>query len=469
MDFKKYLILSIFLVVITGCSAIRVANEAVRLDTEIRNCEGQKTDCSQAAIQEYSNYALTFVEFTERGNLFDRSRTSAVMDYIRDQSEMPGGVSVIVFVHGWKHNATESDSNVKDFKKLLNRFATNDLAGQKKVIGLYIGWRGKSIKVPGIIEATFWDRKSVAEEVGSGGVTEILSQLKRILVTQVASNLSSNSENTKNEASYDLAPTNSYLIIGHSFGGAIVLSALHDVFVETLVEAYDGGSRNHVDECKLTSRFADGVVLLNPAIEANKIVQLKELSAGCQFPRQQPRLMHVISTDADWATHYAFPAGQWLDLVITWNQEKLERQIQGKKVILSETGLDMHTVGNLQQFRTGRLQKGNEDWQFIRCKDDLEKCGVTDAGEVENHIPNSKFDPLVFIKTDKNFMAGHNDVFNCKVQSYLATIVLENQSLKWRNRNFEQNRSQSRAGCQLQSFNFARCFSSQREAFACSE
>ena len=34
-------------------------------------------------------------------------------------------------------------------------------------------------------------------------------------------------------------------------------------------------------------------------------------------------------------------------------------------------------------------------------------------------------EPLIFIQTDANFIADHNDVFNANVAAYLAAIVAE--------------------------------------------
>ena len=58
-----------------------------------------------------------------------------------------------------------------------------------------------------------------------------------------------------------------------------------------------------------TEPFGHGVVLLNPAIEANQVLQLKELVAERCYANDQPKLLHVISTSADYTTHNLFPLG----------------------------------------------------------------------------------------------------------------------------------------------------------------
>lgn len=466
MDVKGRTMVALALLpVLAGCSGIRIANEPFRTETVMAQCRPDGSDCTDRVIELHEGYSLGFVEFTERGNEFSRERTRSIYQHVMDRAADPRGVAVIVFVHGWKHNARWDDTNVQDFRTLLADFASRGVNGNRHVVGVYIGWRGMSYDIPGFKELTYWDRKAVAEEVGSGGVTHVLTALKRIVV---------GAETDSTEA-----PKNAYLVIGHSFGGAIVLSALHDVLTENLTS-----SVWHVDDagrpwCNVTDRIADGVVLLNPAIEANRILQIKEIGATCRFPWNQPKLLHVISSDGDRATSRAFKVGQWLNLVLTWNQEKLDRTFGDKTVTLDEQDLDTETIGNYPLFRTGRLEsnrqegnRGGPKWRYTRCDagdDSLGACGLAPA-EIPNHIPVNDNDPLVFIKTDGAFIRDHNDVFNCDVKSYLATITLEGQSKKRPPPGIallESVRRQDIPSCRFDGFEFGGCLEGQLESFGC--
>jgi hypothetical protein len=210
-------------------------------------------------------------------------------------------------------------------------------------------------------------------------------------------------------------------------------------------------------------------VLLNPAIEANLIFPIKELASNCQFGDNQPRIMHVISSDADVATKWAFPAGQWLDLILTANQDELDRTIAGQELKINENHLDMQTVGNLELFRTGYFKKGSEvgyDWTYSSCSDSLEGCELKSQFQIDNHIPVKSNNPIVFLKTDGAFMSGHNDVFNCAVKSYVSTIVIENQARVGGNK----PNTQQMTGCEfnsakdLKNNDFGKCFTSQLKA-----
>jgi len=228
-----------------------------------------------------------------------------------------------------------------------------------------------------------------------------------------------------------------------SFGGAIVLSALHDVLLADLVAANPLLYRES-PECQKIKRFADALVLLNPAIEANRAILLKEAAARCQFNKDQPKLMHVLSSDGDNATQIFFPIGQYANLTATLSPKKLKRTVNGKEIILDE--------------------------RMAECKDDLVACGVTKQKKQDNHFPVNDNDPLSFIKTDKNFIKNHNDVFGCYVQSYITAIIFETQALDkgYRSAKYQETeKSETIEGCNHLDFDFKQCFNNQLEDYDC--
>lgn len=426
-------------------------------------CYKTGTNCKQSFIEKHPAFDLTFLEFTERGNLYNRQNAHQVMKFINEQAEHENGVAVFVFVHGWKHTANSKDSNVIQFKEYLARASENEIVGRRKVIGVYLGWRGKSVSVPGIRETTYWGRKAVAEEIGSGGVTEVLSELQHILVNQYE----------ELDAKREL-PKNSYVIIGHSFGGSIVLSAIHDVLLHDIIQASGGLRSEGVQHCSKVKRFADGIVLLNPAIEANKIILLKEATARCRFNADQPTLMHIVSTDADLATRRYFPIGQFTNITRTLSPKKLSRKINQKEIELDEGSLNINTIGNLQQLRTAYLgfDKQSQQWRLDQCRNDLEKCGIISARQKQNHFPNHQNDPIEFIKTDAHFMKNHNDVFGCYSQSFITTSILETQAIdkgytKADNYHAVESQDDNVNGCNPFSFNFKLCFNQQLDEYEC--
>ena len=423
-------------------------------------CHTNRENCAGSFIERYPEHDLAFIEFTERGNLYNRANSREVLRFIDEQAKQEDGVAVFVFVHGWQHTASHKDSNVQQFREYLSLAAENEVVGKRKVIGLYLGWQGKTNNVPGLKQLTYWSRKSVAEEVGAGGATEIFARLHQILISQYA-----------DQPSDGPLYKNTFVIIGHSFGGAIVLSALHDVLLNDLIEA-DTRLDEGPHECDNVNRYADGIILLNPAIEANKVILLKEAASRCLFDNSQPKLMHVLSSDGDKATQFFFPLGQRINVTSPIGPKKLDRTVMGKKVLLDERALGLTTIGNIGQLRTSYLSFDKEDkeFKFDSCRDGLDKCQVKNTKQQANYFETDQNDPLSFIKTDKNFIKNHNDVFGCYTQSYITAVIFETQATDkgYRDdKNKELAAKQPVRGCDHINFDFKRCFNRQLDDYEC--
>jgi hypothetical protein len=379
------------------------------------NCRAEPADaaCTQSYYQEHEGFDLAFAEFSERGNVFSDRYLTDVLRIIRDKAEQDG-VVLVVFIHGWKHNADEDDDNLHDFKRSLRavgktlkaRFEDNDL-GKRQLIGLYIGWRGASINAPVLKQATFWDRKAVAEEVGKGGVTRLLLELDRIT---------------------EKRDENVMVVIGHSFGGAILVSSLSEVLTERATH------RTFANRYART--IGDGLLVLNPAIEANQALAFVEAAIQDHYKPEQHPLFVSLSSDADSATHRLFPLGQTVGLLLTWRQADLERgyyydrRKPDQALPLKEEHLDATTVGNFAPFLTHRLtateENGEVKFRYQTCDENPEGCepagwtSLSGQPAIRNLPKNF---PLYFIKTDESMMSGHNDIFNPRVRSFVVSIV----------------------------------------------
>ena len=393
--------------------------------------------------------------------MYNRDDSNYVLRRINEKANTDRGVAVFVFVHGWRHDADFNDSNVQQFREFLSRASENEIVGKREVMGLYLGWRGDFTRIPVARGLSYWARKDVAEEVGDGGVTEILSKLQQLLVQQF-------DDTNVNQA--DPLYKNTFVVIGHSFGGGIVLSALHDILLKDLVNA-DLSVGDGPNACKKIKRFADAVMLLNPAIESNRVIQLKEVAARCLFGKDQPKLMHVLSSEGDRANQIFFPLGQFADVTKTLSPKKLLRKINNKEIVLSESDLNVLTPGHLKQIRTAFLSfdEASQSWELVKCRDDLAGCGIKSSKAQANHITTNKNDPLAFIKTDKHFIKDHNDVFGCYVQSYISAVIFETQSVDkgYVNTTPGNGKANSIEGCDYSNFDFKTCFNNQLIDYEC--
>src|SRR5262249_54798772 len=139
----------------------------------------------RASIEEHPGYALSFVEFDDQGAFWDRRQLEAVEKAIRTKAGGPkdSGVVIILFVHGWRHNADLCDRNVGAFRELLRKIYLDELqiieaTGLRRrprpVVGVYVGWRGLSKKMWPFEQLSFVSRKNTAIRVGSGDMMELL-------------------------------------------------------------------------------------------------------------------------------------------------------------------------------------------------------------------------------------------------------------------------------------------------------
>lgn len=420
----KSLLLVLF-AVLAGC----VANAPFRT--------GDGSACAQhlrgcgSFYEKHTGFDVGFVEYTERGNDFNPKQTEQLLNMIEWQVE-PDGIALVVFVHGWKHNASTEDENVRSFVHALESIQSKGVVGKKKLIGIYVGWRGLSLHGLQSENITFWDRKATAEEVGRGGVTKFLLDLEHI-----------SKSNDKNFM----------MTIGHSFGGAIALSALHDVLLYKMLAAERGDP---------LVPFGDGVILLNPAIEANQGVLLKESSMRLgALEKALPSVMHVVSSRADLPTNTAFPVGQFLGVTVTWDQEVLSRSYRGHDYTLVERSLDQTTIGNYAAFATGYMvdrkrgnDKNDETQMQSKGKSEVVKSEAVETRKTtplpetalrieedifgeewefrsfcspqywnKERMPCYEHDPIDFISVPKSFITGHVDIFNNNVVALLSAVV----------------------------------------------
>ena len=100
------------------------------------------------------------------------------------------------------------------------------------------------------------------------------------------------------------------MILGHSFGGDIVFSAVSPVLMERMVENNDGAG-----VAQPPKTLGDLVVLINPAFEAARFEPLERLAATKSFPPETNCTLAVFTSTADWATGLAFPIGREVSTV----------------------------------------------------------------------------------------------------------------------------------------------------------
>ena len=211
--------------------------------------------------------------------------------------------------------------------------------------------------VPLLENITFWDRKNTALKVGHGGVTEVLSRLELIRRDKQSTAPSKTSKTGKEciEPSRDDTRTR-LVIVGHSFGGALVHSALAQVLQQRFVQTTGcAGVQGDV------GGFADLVVLINPATEAMHFSPLSDMATERTYFASQLPVVLQLTSEADSATRYAFPAGRWFS---TRFEKTRERQrwnaVTQAPETIDESQANVAAVGHFQPYHTHRLYPRND-------------------------------------------------------------------------------------------------------------
>lgn len=429
---RIFIVINIALVVL-GCSH----NEIYR-DKYTDFCEYSTTNqCEKNALQRFypnsnEEFYLSFVEYDDQGQLRDPEQKNAVINQYYKLAAFDD-VLVITFVHGWHHNAGPGDSNIKDFReKVLKRIAADEFsaaerAGRpaRKVLGVYVGWRGESIEMPGVNVLTFWDRKNTAHKVGQLGVTEFLLKLEELV-------------NTKKKIGEDQKPNNSskMVVVGHSFGGAVVFSSLQKILMERFIDSRE--DKNFASDAK---GFGDLVVLVNPAFEAIRFASLFDLSQeGCRkyFDTQLPKLA-ILTSEADWATGLAFPIGRTFSTFFD-SHKTVERHTCSqpgragvKPFKLKEGSADRTAVGHFEEYLThdlipdGDINSANLNYQLAQ----LHQVWVTNQGEMKfagsqlkSRGISTYLNPYLNVRVDKQLSGGHNDIWQPELVSFIKDLIL---------------------------------------------
>ena len=305
-----------------------------------------------------------FRQDQQLGNLFKLLGSEMAKVNARDEAERMGGVSLVVFVHGWRHNAGVDDPNLEFARTVLYKTVSVENQGlqytpngkPRSVVGVYVGWRGKSLTGPGFLSflelASFWDRKFTAERVATGSVRELFARLKYF---RDHSNKNAEMINTRTCGNTDappsavgICPSVRLLIVGHSFGGLLVYNALSESLIRSVTEGdWENGNTTVVGE------YADMVMLVNPAVEGARFEPLHQAVRRRRYnARQLPIFVSVTATN-DWATGLAFPFGRWWNTIF-----ENERPVNSAdpdsaaRIHREEREANVHAVGHIERYKT---------------------------------------------------------------------------------------------------------------------
>jgi hypothetical protein len=440
-------IITLALLAVTACAPhmkYRSVHPAVCVSPEPK----PTPECETHALQQLpsdngSSYLLGFIEFDDQGQLWDRTQMRDVLSKLQTEAGTRD-LLMVVFVHGWKHSAAPGDTNINTFRGVLANLsdteaylAKNTGTPARQVVGIYFGWRGGSLPVKYLENVTFWDRKNTAQKVGHGGVTEVLSQLEDIKLSR-DSMVCRDRPMLKNATT--LCGSNTRLVVvGHSFGGAVMQTALAQILENRFVQTTDpAGLKSNI------KGFGSLMVLINPAFEANLFTPMSDMAAErTYFPSQLPVVL-VLTSEADAATRYAFPIGRWFSTIFEKVHDRQRRNATtGQTETISERDANISAIGHFEPYRTHNLYPATE-----RTREELKAASVADSIQTfmrssddwAHDRPGSKItfgdvvlerttssagrNPYLVTYVDGRLIHDHNDIDDPRVIEFVKQLIL---------------------------------------------
>jgi pimeloyl-ACP methyl ester carboxylesterase len=375
---------------------------------------------------EENDYRLAVIEFDDQGWFQDVRQRDALEQFLKKKLNQNKDLLIVVFIHGWKHNAESDDTSLQSFRSVLRDTCLSERQrrNRRQILGVYLSWRGLSSS--GNVfwtNASFWARKKAATKVALGCVREILAWLRAFQVAR----------NQPNDV--DVLDRGTRVIVaGHSFGGLILFTAVSEYLIESVVRCICNGEL-------IVQPFGDLIILINPAFEAARYLPLYSAARKADYPKnQRPCFLAVTSTNDD-ATKYWFPRGRWFSTrlesvrrnTLAWDDDMIPPPDAQARSIL-------HTVGHLPWLTTHRLScsKADEsthqaykgmgpdkpDWdkerqafdefnQTFRPEGHLQKNWkrTYSSGAILEHVRGNPDNPFWTIQAAPEVVDGHDGIF----------------------------------------------------------
>jgi pimeloyl-ACP methyl ester carboxylesterase len=377
-----------------------------------------------------------FVEYDDFGHIFNRNQLNAATETARSVAERKG--IIVVYVHGWHHNANPQDEDVRRFGQAISEAGKMDkekYGDTRHVMGIFVGWRGESIDsnvaMP-LSVFTFWERKNTAQAVGDGAVFELFRKLADIR---------------------EEYPDSRLLLVGHSFGAAVTYSSVSHSITAQITDDLEVNETETLSDEQF--KRWDLVILINPAFEAMQLRPQFELARSRDYKNTQLPHLLIITSAADWATKTLFPVGRRIS---TTFKKYADPESAGMNTTAAGQYLpfithqlavspkcDMKTVNyasspDERELKTVTAAENyclNDPRAMLdkpapllltRC-DNPGDCGdvagdhYIKRGPAANGLTPYAF-PIMNIRTTSDVMSGHNDIWNSTIRGFLTQMFL---------------------------------------------
>jgi len=405
-----------------GLTSVQVAAQFLVRDQEYR-CPPSDSSCRSSknlsSFEErispnlHRPYSVNYVEFNDKGELWNSRELTDALDQI--ESARNGGQEkplVVVYIHGWQNNASDSSGDVAKFRDILLAHLADTYPS--RVLGIYLAWRGLTFTVePFKHIVSYWPRRSVARHEGQTGMYDAVSKILAVI----------NKDGHRKD----------YFLVfaGHSFGARVLENAAdavgknHYGFMAKYrmqESATFSSTRNNLmsEEDRIVTEPppADLFLYINAAsssaVTRRTLRDIREKCRNNSLGRlcSTNAFYVAVTSHADLATgiilpiaNFVFPAltSDGLHLISAANTPSLHTHKDAKKGCDSSASVCF------------KVTEGSEmvDYSIERIGDRVE-------------IPGKSNDPFWVFNVGKEVMKDHGDVWNPSVTDLVTKIIQEN-------------------------------------------
>lgn len=407
----------------------------------------------QAALDD-PLFHVAVVQFSDVGKA-GPGQYAAAIDAIRAaRRDSVNGALVVVFIHGWHHNADwtrtasvdakvpDGDCHFHGFRLILESLALREAerAAARRVIGVYLSWNGDPdgpigrafAKRSALTWTSFPTRYRAAQRIGEA--PDFQETLRGIVAT------------TKNPLVSPAEPETPLVMIGHSMGALMLESGIRTLLQDTeqpLIRPVSGAATGaaRVTSGQSPVLFPDLILALNSAADSRiasailgafkKHALTKTASSGdiCFNP---PIMISVTST-GDWATKLYWRLAQHV--------YALSRRTDGHdKALLTHDFV--HGSANSPCPKWDAKDFG-QNWHCLRKPTppgaatpsiSIDLPARSRAGLSDTDVPHTRYTitprphvrgpaPVWVFQVSPDVIKNHNDIFDYKASSLMLALI----------------------------------------------
>jgi hypothetical protein len=368
------------------------------------------------------SYSLAFVELNDEG-LFAESEQVRLLLADLKSKVYDVDTTILLYVHGWNHNASPDSENVACFEELLkataimqSTYLSSDDVSPRAVYGIYVGWPAVVYETKWLNKALTWfGRQSASDRVGErGALLELFSKIGELRDQP-------GSQKTK------------FVIISHSLGARLTYKSLRPVMQHSV---YTGGRER-------SPFVADMSVMVNPALTADEHTALAGLieEQGAQAEGGAAPTFVIATSESDEVLGGVFPTSQKFSSFF-----RGDYMLKDKMRTLPVGLFDEYVTHNLKLEGDYENTPGGQGCPTLKY-DELEivkgKARVQNVAElydfdvvkhydsegqetyrtVLTEFGNPSKGPIMVIKVAEDIVPNHNDFYTSPFVDFVARVI----------------------------------------------